>query len=243
MKRFVGVLLWSCFLASAQQNPSPVPVHPAVHVHVYNTAQSNATAENAAQIKVENTNTQIQEVTQIQQPSLNTQLMSAYSLITQYIKEHWLLCTVVATGTLYVSLIAYLWHVHYRIYHAHMWSVWQNHQTLEELMQQPSATLKATLVKHIATVYMNSQNPADPIWPLTQFIVAYHKEEAELKKYLRITALIKKTPLYRILPTLHDDYAQAALTRLTFVYHLFVSWSADLTWEQLNKHGQNSAVA
>lgn len=245
MKQVAGIILLSCFFIAGQQVP-PSVVIPPIHVHLHSNINTSATAGNNTQVNTENTNTiennntQIQEVTQVQQPSLNEQMMSAYSLIVQYLKENWLLCTAVTVGTLYASLITYIWYAHYRIYHKHTWSTWQKHSTLEELMQQPSATLKATLVKHIASVYMNQQNPADPISPLTAFVVAYHKEEAELKKYLKIAGLIKKTPLYRILPTLQDEYAQNALTRLTFVYHLFVSWSADLTWEQLNAHGSSN---
>ena len=242
MKRMAVVLLWSCFSAYAQQNPPPTT--PPIHFHIHNTVQSNANADNAPIMQVKTITAQMQEAMQVQeatqiqtQPSLNTQLLSAYAILTAYIKKHWLACSLVTAGALYGALVSYLLYAQHRMHHVHHWSKWQSHQTLEELMQQPSETLKIMLVKNIATHCMNTQNPTDPLWPLTQFIITFKKEEAELNRYLSITALIKKTPFYRMLPTLHDEHARNALTRLNFIYHLFASWSADLTWDQLTKIG------
>lgn len=247
MKRIVGLLFWSCFLASAQHNEIPIATQSLPYkivLHVHNAVQSSASAENASITEVKTVTTQlqkamqVQEVTQIQpQPSLNAQLLSAHAMLIDYIKKHWLACSLVTVATLYGALVSYLLYAQYRMQHVHYWSKWQNHQTLEQLMQQSSESLQIILIKNIATQCMNSQNPTDSLWSLTQFVIAFKKEEADLKRYLSIAAFIKKTPIYRLLPIVHDDYASNALTRLNFVYHLFTSWSADFTWDQLTKIG------
>jgi hypothetical protein len=127
----------------------------------------------------------------------------------------------------------------HRIQHTHLWSSWQRHQTMEQLMLQPHETLKAALVKDIAVQYINPDNPTDQVWPLTEFISACKREEKELRRYLAIAAVLKKTGLYKILPSLVDDYAQQALTKLLFVSHLFAAWSAEITLQQLYKKGMS----
>ena len=243
MKQMARVMLWSSVSLYAQQNiPLPVysmalPQNQYFVVNLQNASQSTATAESIPVTQVTTIATQTQQTTTTIEPSLHSRFSSVYTLFTDYLKEHWLACTLGAAGALYAGLVAYILRTRTRIMHQHCWSKWQQHQTIDQLMQQPDGILKSQLIKEISAHYVNPQNPTDPLWPLTQFLSALKKEEAELKKYLTIAVYIKKTPFYRIVPQLHEEYVAEAVHRINFVYHLFASWSADITWERLHKIG------
>ncbi len=243
MKQMARVMLWSCFSICAQQNAQhqvygvPLSQNHYITLNLQNGSQSTAIAESIPVTQVTTVATQTQETTTTLVPSLHNRISSGYTLLTDYLKEHWLACTLVTAAALYGGLIAYIVRTRNKIMHQHYWSKWQEHQTLDQLMQQPDGILKLHLIKEISARYVNPQNPTDSLWPLTQFFIAFKKEEAELKKYLTVAAYIKKTPLYRIVPQLHEEYITEALHRINFVYHLFTSWSADITWERLHKIG------
>lgn len=231
-------ILLTCSLSSIliAQQPQIIPtasgniVLPQMIFHIH----SNATAENVAkQVVTTETNTTQQLVNTITTTPFEPDITGIYTALTAYLKKHWLFCSFIAASTLYGVLLTYLFYTHYALYELHHWSRWRNHATFEQLAKQSHEELKADLVKEIATYYINPQNPTDALWPLTKFIEKIHIEEQQLKRYLSITVLIKKTVLPRLLPRLQDEYAQTALARLHFVYHLFTAWAADLTWERL----------
>ncbi len=248
MKQNVGVLLlWSSFLYTSQpptqqyqtvfvpypiMQPSPQPTQ----VFVNTSAQNHTATQQNPVTEIATSNIQRQELTP---PNLlqktHEQMESLFDIAKAYVTNHWLFCSITAACTLYSALVTYILYARYRIQNVHRWSNWQLHATLEQLMQQTDAQLKLLLIKDIASYYINPQNPTDSLWPLTQFLIAVKEEERAINRYLSIAGIIQKTPFYRIFPTLYHDQARDALTRLTFVYHLFASWSADITWEQLHK--------
>lgn len=203
------------------------------------TAQAGAQGVNSAPI-----------ITTVTQQANNAQsiafdkIPALYNTCIQYLKENWVTCSLVTLAALYAALVTYLLYEDYALHQLYYWSMWQKHETMESLMKTPAATLQELLIKNIATQYINQTDPTDALWPLTHFIHAIQHEETRLKQYLSYAALIKQTPFFRILPALQDHYAQEALDRLHFVYHLFTSWSANLTWERLNQRGSyaNNAV-
>jgi hypothetical protein len=249
MKRTVGVLLLgSFFLHAEQQQPIFYQVHPPqaaqmlVQFYPNHTNHNSNITEQHPTIDVKTDIAQKQETTQIVSTPVPTQfetaratLESVWHSAKHYLKEHWLFCSITTACAAYGMLLSYLLYARYRIRNSHRWSNWQIHLTVEQLMQQTDAQLKVLLIKDIASYYINPQNPTDSLWPLTQFLIAIKEEEKALNRYLSIAGFIQKTPFYRIFPALYHDYAREALTRLTFVYHLFASWSADITWEQLHK--------
>lgn len=252
MKQIAGVLLlWSCFLCAShvplqtppQAYPSQQPFiiaiqpPPTSNQFFLNTSAENHIATQQKTVTdITTTTVQKQEVAQ---PNLlqktHEQMESLFDIAKAYVTKHWLFCSISASCALYSALVTYILYARYRIQTVHRWSNWQLHATLEQLMQQTDAQLKLLLIKDIASYYINPQNPTDSLWPLTQFLIAVKEEERAINRYLSIAGIIQKTPFYRIFPTLYHDQARDALTRLTFVYHLFASWSADITWEQLHK--------
>lgn len=213
----------------------PPTVTPTINVHTQSSAGSEA--KPVTQLVPINTQTQAQLQPAVQQPSLQERLQPFCATLVTFMRKHWLGCGAIAVGVLYGWLMSYILYMRNRIQHTHLWSSWQRHQTMEQLMLQPHEILKTALVKDIAAQYINPDNPTDQVWPLSEFISACKCEEKELRRYLAIAAVLKKTGLYKILPSLADEYAAQALTKLLFVYHLFAAWSADITWQQLRNKG------
>lgn len=218
------------------QTPAQQPV--VVPLYILNALHGHATTENKDIGNPSPVVTQAQVQAQtVVQPTLQERLQPLYTTLKQFVDAHWLGCSLVAVSAVYGVLLTYILRARYRFQHSHLWSSWQRHQTMEQLMVQQHETLKAALVKDIAAQYINAENPTDQVWPLTEFISACKAEEHELRRYLAIAGVLKKTGLYRVFPNLNYDYAQQALTKLLFVYHLFAAWSAEMTWQQLRCKG------
>lgn len=258
MKQSIGVLLLTSSFLSASHGQQPIPPYGYPHqpIFVYAiqpqsapqqfflnaSAQNNTTTQQNPITEITPTNIQKQEMVQQQetvQPhflqNAHGQMKSLFDTVKEYANKNWLFCSITTACAFYTALVTYILYARYRIQNTHHWSNWQLHLTLEQLMQQTDTQLKVMLIKDIASYYINPQNPTDSLWPLTQFLIAVKEEERAINRYLSLTGIIQKTPFYRILPTLYHDQARDALTRLTFVYHLFASWSADITWDQLHK--------
>jgi hypothetical protein len=220
---------WPYFMS-----PIPTPAPTSSQAFYFNTQSSaGSEAKPVTQLAPTTTQTQIQPV--VQSSTLQDRLQPFYATVIAFMHKHWIGCGAIAVGALYGWLVTYILYMRHRIQHTHLWSSWQRHQTMEQLMLQPHEILKTALVKDIAAQYINPDNPTDQVWPLTEFMSACKREEQELRRYLSIAKIVKKTGLYRILPSLADEYAQQALTKLLFVYHLFTAWSADITWQQYKK--------
>jgi hypothetical protein len=228
-----------------QSTATPLPM-PMININAHSSAGADVKPTTTltpthTQLAPTHTQIQTQPIAQpvVPQPTLQERLQPFYASLVAFMRNHWIGCSCIAVGALYSGLVTYILYMRHRIQHTHLWSSWQRHQTMEQLMLQPHETLKAALVKDIAVQYINPDNPTDQVWPLTEFISACKREEKELRRYLTIAGLLKKTGLYKILPSLADEYAQQALTKLLFVSHLFASWSADITLQQLYKKGMS----
>lgn len=235
MKRIMIVLLFSniVYAEPAYQLSS----HPLVAIYANPIANAQAQSQGAISTPIVTTVTQqaVQYTTLQQLIEPNVSLL--YRSLQEYIKKHWLLCTLVTASALYAALFAYIVYTHHALHELHCWSIWHSHETFEQLSAHPHNILKKALVKDIAAHYINPTNPTDALWPLNHFMHAIKEEEFRLKRYLSIVSLIQRTPFFRVLPTLQDEFAKDSLNRLNFVYHLFSAWSADLTWERLMQTG------
>jgi|GEM_PF-5389619 len=231
---FAIILLGISPIHPAQQPPYPPQPYPPIVIN----NNLGATAQSQAQGA---TNTPIVTTITQQLPQLQSQIQDTLSLsyktLIQYLKDHWLLCSVVTASSVYAALLVYLLYAEHALHNLYYWSKWRHEEDLESLMKKPSQAIAEALVKDIAARYINPENPTDVLWSLSHFMQTIEYEECMIKRYITCTSIIKKTPFFRILPTLQDQYAQEALNRLHFVYHLFTTWAAELTWERLKNGG------
>jgi hypothetical protein len=161
------------------------------------------------------------------------QVTSFLDTLCTSMRNHWFLTTTVATVGVYGIVLLFLLKEQYYFADTQRLCQWQAPLTLQELCAYPHDKLQELLIKYIAAQYINPQKPTDTIWPLTQFMIAFQKEEYRIKRYLKIVNCLQATQLSRLFPPLHEVRAKEYLDRLAFMYHIFTAWTAHLTWEAM----------
>lgn len=114
------------------------------------------------------------------------------------------------------------------------WSAWKHHIEFSDLALTPQDDLARELLNDIQRQYINYENPTDFVSPLSRFAQDLEKEQALLNSYVRIGEIIMKCHASILFPISVELIASAykRLERLSFVRHVFISWSAHHNLQQ-----------
>ncbi len=133
--------------------------------------------------------------------------------------------TVIAAGT-----YCYCWLMLYKtrrmLSSKESWSNWKHEIALEDLMTLPRIKLAEELLTTIQAKHVNTANPADHVYPMTQFIEAVNRESALLRSYLWFLEKTKRFNVLRIFPEKNlGSIAQDRLHRLAYLKTVFFDWA------------------
>jgi hypothetical protein len=114
------------------------------------------------------------------------------------------------------------------------WSAWKHHIEFSDLALTPQDDLARELLNDIQRQYINYENPTDFVSPLSHFAQDLEKENRLLNAYIKIGDIIIKCHATLLFPINADliETARKRLERLSFVRHVFISWSAHHNLQQ-----------
>ncbi len=114
------------------------------------------------------------------------------------------------------------------------WSAWKHHIEFSDLALTSQDDLARELLNDIQRQYINYENPTDFVSPLSHFAQDIEKEQSLLSSYIKIGDIIMKCHASMLFPISADliENAHKRLERLSFVRHVFISWSAHHNLQQ-----------
>lgn len=156
-------------------------------------------------------------------------LLDATSLCISALSEH--KTTLFGMGVV-IAYGALQWRItslHAYLENPALWSLWRSNFSYDELRLMPRENLARDLIRDIQRVYINTENPADFVHPLTEFMKAVDHEQKKLEEYLSIgyylnKAYITSFSLYKISKA--DEYVERLL-RLELFKTTFLEWLAE----------------
>lgn len=110
-----------------------------------------------------------------------------------------------------------------------LWSLWRSNFSCDELRLMPREHLARDLIRDIQRVYINTENPADFVHPLTEFMKAVDQEQTRLEEYLTIGHYLNKAYItsFSLYKTSKADEYVERLLRLELFKTTFLEWLAE----------------
>ncbi len=108
------------------------------------------------------------------------------------------------------------------------WCNWKHELSFQELTQERPEKLSQELLTAIQERHFNHHNPADHVYPVTQFLDAIYRETTILNHYLKLIKWEQKFQLYRIYS--HKDLTSVVtqrLDKLIYLKSLFFDWARE----------------
>ncbi|MFC1845566.1 hypothetical protein ACFLX2_00385 [Candidatus Dependentiae bacterium] len=109
-----------------------------------------------------------------------------------------------------------------------LWSAWKNNLEMEELLAMPKQELANKLMIEVQKRYVNTEDPADFLSPMVDFMKDVENELSELRYYRRLYSWNSKIYLSKILPFNKKlfDGIKEKIQRLLYFKNGFASWVA-----------------
>ena len=108
------------------------------------------------------------------------------------------------------------------------WCNWKHELSFQDLMHNDPKNLAQELLTAIQERHFNPHNPADHVYPVTQFLDTIHHETTILNRYLELVKWERKLQLYRIYT--HKDLTSIVtqrLDKLAYLKSLFFDWARE----------------
>ena len=108
------------------------------------------------------------------------------------------------------------------------WCNWKHELSFQELTQERPEKLAQELLTAIQERHFNPHNPADHVYPVTQFLDTIHHEANVLNRYLQLVKWEHKLQLYRLFS--HKDLSSVVTQRLdilAYLKSLFFEWARE----------------
>lgn len=154
--------------------------------------------------------------------------LTTISAFCEYIWNHKLKTGSFIAISLYLYTFLYIIRTQYFLQHAKNWHNWKKELSLEQILATPTTQLSENLISLILSLYINYQNPADTITPLTKFMESIEMEIKKIKQYIAIGTWLISLKIAIILPINETKIliAQQKLQRVLFIKHIFIEYIA-----------------